>query len=52
MVKNYPELQYNYGDVVEWDGLYMDTDNQVAAGVYIVVVTGDIEKKRKIIIKN
>ena len=52
LVKNYPELQYNYGDVVEWDGLYMDTDNQVAAGVYIVVVTGDIEKKRKIIIKN
>ena len=52
LVKNYPELQYNIGDVVEWDGLYMDTDNKVASGVYIAVIIGDIEKKMKIIVKN
>ncbi len=52
LVKEYPEIIYNTGDIVEWDGCYMDTDNQVAAGVYIVVVTGDINKQLKIIVKN
>ena len=52
LVKKYLKASYLPGDYVEWDGSYMDTDSKVAAGVYIVVITGDIEKKLKIIVKN
>ena len=52
VVKDYPEMSYNIGDMVEWDGSYMDTGQKVASGVYIVIVTGDINKKMKMIVKN
>ena len=52
LVKEYPQQSYIPGDYVEWDGAYMDTDNKVAAGIYIVVVKGDIEINIPMIIKN
>ncbi|MBA7696747.1 Outer membrane protein assembly factor BamB [subsurface metagenome] len=51
LVKEYPEETYNKGDKKEWFGDYMDTNNKVAAGIYIVVVTGDIDQKLKMIVK-
>ncbi len=52
LIKHYDEKNYNKGEFVEWYGDYMDTDNKVSAGIYFVVVTGDIEGKMKLIVKN
>ena len=52
LIKEFAEMNYMPGDFVEWDGYYMESDNKVASGIYIVIIQGDIEMKMKMIVIN
>ncbi|MBU1077905.1 MAG: right-handed parallel beta-helix repeat-containing protein [Spirochaetes bacterium] len=51
LVQTYPRQYYNIGDSQVWDGTVHKTVKKAGAGLYIVVIQGDINKKSKIIVK-
>ncbi|MDD5067602.1 MAG: right-handed parallel beta-helix repeat-containing protein [bacterium] len=48
LVKSWPSRHYDAGQYQDWYGTFRDSTKKVGAGLYIILIKGDINKKLKI----
>ncbi|MDD5067558.1 MAG: chitobiase/beta-hexosaminidase C-terminal domain-containing protein, partial [bacterium] len=48
LVKSWPSRHYDAGQYQDWYGTFRDSVKKVGAGLYIILIKGDINKKLKI----